>query len=114
MLIKLRYALLTASTCQIMPAGILDQISMIVCILKQNKVIYGYVFCFQPFIQTLPRLLDAASVENVNAKVVSCGARHSAIVTGTSLFTWYYSMCFLIHKTQSLIYWDEKVQISEL
>lgn len=43
-------------------------------------------FSFQPFLQTLPRLLDAPSVENVNAKVVSCGARHSAIVTGTSLF----------------------------
>lgn len=32
--------------------------------------------------QTLPRLLDAASLENVHAKIVSCGARHSAIISG--------------------------------
>ncbi|KAL9226627.1 hypothetical protein vseg_002416 [Gypsophila vaccaria] len=31
--------------------------------------------------ETLPRLLDAPSIENVHAKIVSCGARHSAIVT---------------------------------
>ncbi|KAH9625958.1 hypothetical protein KSS87_021872 [Heliosperma pusillum] len=31
--------------------------------------------------ETLPRLLDAPSIENVNAKIISCGARHSAIVT---------------------------------
>ncbi|KAG6402103.1 hypothetical protein SASPL_138975 [Salvia splendens] len=31
--------------------------------------------------ETLPRLLDATSLENVNAKAVSCGARHSAVVT---------------------------------
>ncbi|KAL0382043.1 UNVERIFIED_CONTAM: Wall-associated receptor kinase-like 20 [Sesamum calycinum] len=31
--------------------------------------------------ETLPRLLDAPSLENVHAKVVSCGARHSAVVT---------------------------------
>ncbi|XP_019191893.1 PREDICTED: ultraviolet-B receptor UVR8-like isoform X3 [Ipomoea nil] len=39
--------------------------------------------------ETLPRLLDAPSLENVNAKVVSCGARHSAIVTEDSkVFCW--------------------------
>lgn len=32
--------------------------------------------------QTLPRLLDASSLENMNAKSVSCGARHSALITG--------------------------------
>lgn len=32
--------------------------------------------------QTLPRLLDAPSLENVHAKIVSCGARHSAVITG--------------------------------
>ncbi|XP_011085016.1 ultraviolet-B receptor UVR8 isoform X1 [Sesamum indicum] len=31
--------------------------------------------------ETLPRLLDAPSLENVHAKVVSCGARHTAVVT---------------------------------
>ncbi|KAL8051151.1 hypothetical protein ABFS82_06G126400 [Erythranthe guttata] len=31
--------------------------------------------------ETLPRLLEAPSLENVNARVVSCGARHSAIIT---------------------------------
>ncbi|VFQ80398.1 unnamed protein product [Cuscuta campestris] len=39
--------------------------------------------------ETLPRLIDAPSLENVNAKVVSCGARHSAIVTDDSkVFCW--------------------------
>lgn len=32
--------------------------------------------------QTSPTLLDASSLENVNAKTVSCGARHTAIITG--------------------------------
>lgn len=32
--------------------------------------------------QTLPRLLDCPSLENVNVKTVSCGARHTALVTG--------------------------------
>ncbi|KAL3650190.1 hypothetical protein CASFOL_006593 [Castilleja foliolosa] len=31
--------------------------------------------------ETLPRLLDAPSLENVNVKVVSCGARHTAVIT---------------------------------
>ncbi|KAM7499303.1 hypothetical protein LguiA_023717 [Lonicera macranthoides] len=31
--------------------------------------------------ETLPRLLDAPSLENVHVKIVSCGARHSAVVT---------------------------------
>ncbi|MCD9642411.1 hypothetical protein HAX54_029218 [Datura stramonium] len=34
--------------------------------------------------QTSPRLVDAPILENKNAKVVSCGARHSAIMTGKS------------------------------
>lgn len=34
------------------------------------------------FFQTLPRLLDAPSIESVNATIVSCGARHSSIITG--------------------------------
>ncbi|CAH9097570.1 unnamed protein product [Cuscuta europaea] len=39
--------------------------------------------------ETLPRLLDATCLENVNAKVVSCGARHSAIVTeDNKVFCW--------------------------
>ncbi|XAR66242.1 hypothetical protein NMG60_11012398 [Bertholletia excelsa] len=39
--------------------------------------------------ETLPRLLDAPSVENVHAKVVSCGARHSAVVTDDGkVFCW--------------------------
>ena len=33
-------------------------------------------------IQTLPRLLDSPSLENIHAKVISCGARHSAIIAG--------------------------------
>jgi hypothetical protein len=32
--------------------------------------------------QTLPKLVDATSLENKNARSVSCGARHSAIITG--------------------------------
>lgn len=32
--------------------------------------------------QTVPRSLDAPILENVIAKLVSCGARHSAIQTG--------------------------------
>lgn len=35
--------------------------------------------------QTLPRLLDAPSLENVHAKRVSCGARHTAVITGMHL-----------------------------
>ncbi|CAL1387410.1 unnamed protein product [Linum trigynum] len=39
--------------------------------------------------ETLPRLLDAPSLENVSARMVSCGARHSAIVTGDGkVFCW--------------------------
>jgi uncharacterized protein CbrC (UPF0167 family) len=35
------------------------------------------------FMQTVPKLVDASSLENKNARAVSCGARHSAIITGT-------------------------------
>ncbi|XP_055811130.1 ultraviolet-B receptor UVR8 isoform X3 [Solanum dulcamara] len=39
--------------------------------------------------ETLPRLLDAPSLENMHVKVVSCGARHTAVVTGDSkVFCW--------------------------
>ncbi|KAL3523858.1 hypothetical protein ACH5RR_016692 [Cinchona calisaya] len=39
--------------------------------------------------ETLPRLLEAPSLENVHAKIVSCGARHSAIVTEEGkVFCW--------------------------
>lgn len=39
--------------------------------------------------EALPMLLDAPSIENVNAKIVSCGARHSAIVTDDGkIFSW--------------------------
>ncbi|CAO2817130.1 unnamed protein product [Amaranthus hypochondriacus] len=39
--------------------------------------------------ETLPRLLDAPSIENVNAVIVSCGARHSAVVTDDGkVFCW--------------------------
>nr|XP_043632411.1 ultraviolet-B receptor UVR8-like isoform X2 [Erigeron canadensis] len=38
--------------------------------------------------ETLPRLLDAPSLENERAKVVSCGARHSAVVTDGKVFCW--------------------------
>jgi hypothetical protein len=37
--------------------------------------------CFKT--QTVPKLVDATSLENKNARSVSCGARHSAIITGT-------------------------------
>ncbi|KAB2598287.1 ultraviolet-B receptor UVR8-like [Pyrus ussuriensis x Pyrus communis] len=33
-------------------------------------------------VEIIPRLLDAPVLENVNAKIVSCGARHSTIITG--------------------------------
>ena len=33
--------------------------------------------------QTVPKLVDATSLENKNARSVSCGARHSAIITGS-------------------------------
>ncbi|KAJ0101529.1 hypothetical protein Patl1_06453 [Pistacia atlantica] len=39
--------------------------------------------------ETLPRLLDAPSLENVHAKIVSCGARHSAVITEEGkVFCW--------------------------
>lgn len=39
--------------------------------------------------ETLPKLLEAQCLENKNARVVSCGARHSAIVTEDgSVFCW--------------------------
>ncbi|KAG9453103.1 hypothetical protein H6P81_006007 [Aristolochia fimbriata] len=39
--------------------------------------------------ETLPRLLDAPCLENKNAKIVSCGARHSAIITEDGkVFSW--------------------------
>lgn len=39
--------------------------------------------------ETLPKLLEAECLENKNAKVVSCGARHSAIITEDgSVFCW--------------------------
>lgn len=39
--------------------------------------------------ETLPRLLDAPSLENNHAKIVSCGARHSAVVTDDGkVFCW--------------------------
>ncbi|EPS58864.1 hypothetical protein M569_15948, partial [Genlisea aurea] len=39
--------------------------------------------------ETLPRLLDSPNLENVNAKIVSCGARHSAVVAEDGrLFSW--------------------------
>ncbi|XP_027921396.1 ultraviolet-B receptor UVR8-like isoform X6 [Vigna unguiculata] len=39
--------------------------------------------------ETIPRLLDCPSLENVNVKRISCGARHSALVTDTGkVFCW--------------------------
>ncbi|KAK1409441.1 hypothetical protein QVD17_35967 [Tagetes erecta] len=38
--------------------------------------------------ETLPRRLDAPSLENEHARVVSCGARHTAIVTDGKVFCW--------------------------
>ncbi|KAK4359277.1 hypothetical protein RND71_021506 [Anisodus tanguticus] len=39
--------------------------------------------------ETSPRLVDASILENKNAKVVSCGARHSAIMTEDSkVYSW--------------------------
>ncbi|XP_021813802.1 ultraviolet-B receptor UVR8-like isoform X1 [Prunus avium] len=39
--------------------------------------------------ETIPRLLDAPSLENTNAKIVSCGARHSTIITDDGkVFGW--------------------------
>ncbi|XP_049375327.1 ultraviolet-B receptor UVR8-like isoform X5 [Solanum verrucosum] len=39
--------------------------------------------------ETSPRLVDAPILENKNAKVVSCGARHSAIMTDDSkIYSW--------------------------
>ncbi|XP_038980993.1 ultraviolet-B receptor UVR8-like isoform X3 [Phoenix dactylifera] len=39
--------------------------------------------------ETLPKLLDAACLENKNAKMVSCGARHSAMITEDGeVFCW--------------------------
>lgn len=35
--------------------------------------------------QTLPRLLDSPSLESKHAKIASCGARHSVIVTGNRI-----------------------------
>ncbi|KAI9387596.1 hypothetical protein POPTR_010G199100v4 [Populus trichocarpa] len=39
--------------------------------------------------ETLPRLLEAPSLENIHAKTVSCGARHSAIISEDGkVFCW--------------------------
>ncbi|PON37358.1 Regulator of chromosome condensation [Parasponia andersonii] len=39
--------------------------------------------------ETLPRLLDSPSLENIRAKVISCGARHSAIIAEDGkVFCW--------------------------
>ncbi|KAI5670605.1 hypothetical protein M9H77_10969 [Catharanthus roseus] len=39
--------------------------------------------------ETIPRLLDASSLENVHAKVVSCGARHTAVISDEGkVFCW--------------------------
>ncbi|KAK2637365.1 hypothetical protein Ddye_032157 [Dipteronia dyeriana] len=39
--------------------------------------------------ETLPRLLDAPGLENVRAKVVSCGARHNAVIAEDGkVFCW--------------------------
>ncbi|KAJ8747348.1 hypothetical protein K2173_012928 [Erythroxylum novogranatense] len=39
--------------------------------------------------ETIPRLLDAPSLEHMHAKTVSCGARHSAVVTEEGkVFCW--------------------------
>ncbi|MQL86761.1 hypothetical protein Taro_019307, partial [Colocasia esculenta] len=39
--------------------------------------------------ETIPKLLDAQCLENKNAKVVSCGARHSAMLTEDGkVFCW--------------------------
>ncbi|XP_047152230.1 ultraviolet-B receptor UVR8-like isoform X1 [Vigna umbellata] len=39
--------------------------------------------------QTLPRLVDSPSLENIHAKNISCGARHTALVTeGGRVFCW--------------------------
>ncbi|XP_047157011.1 ultraviolet-B receptor UVR8-like isoform X1 [Vigna umbellata] len=39
--------------------------------------------------ETSPRLLDASRFENRNSSIVSCGARHSAVLTADGhLFTW--------------------------
>ncbi|KAK1421298.1 hypothetical protein QVD17_23513 [Tagetes erecta] len=38
--------------------------------------------------ETLPRLLDAPGLEKEHARVVSCGARHSAVVTDGKVFCW--------------------------
>nr|POF00712.1 wall-associated receptor kinase-like 20 [Quercus suber] len=40
-------------------------------------------------IRTIPRLLEAPSLENLHAKIVSCGARHSALITeDAKVFCW--------------------------
>ncbi|XP_010532771.1 PREDICTED: ultraviolet-B receptor UVR8 isoform X1 [Tarenaya hassleriana] len=39
--------------------------------------------------ETLPRLLDAPSLENMNVKTLSCGARHTAVITEDGkVFCW--------------------------
>ncbi|KAG8078471.1 hypothetical protein GUJ93_ZPchr0007g6291 [Zizania palustris] len=39
--------------------------------------------------ETVPKLVDASSLENKNARTVSCGARHSAIITDEGeVFCW--------------------------
>ncbi|XP_061336383.1 ultraviolet-B receptor UVR8-like isoform X1 [Gastrolobium bilobum] len=39
--------------------------------------------------ETLPRLLDSPSLENMNAKSISCGARHTALITENGkVFCW--------------------------
>lgn len=39
--------------------------------------------------QTVPKLLETPILESKRAKVVSCGARHSAVLTGMNLSQYY-------------------------
>lgn len=39
--------------------------------------------------QTLPKLLEAPNLENVNVKIISCGARHTAVIADEGkVFCW--------------------------
>lgn len=49
------------------------------------------------FKQTLPRLVDSPSLENIHAKNISCGARHTALVTGIPSYTclYHFNSCLI-------------------
>ncbi|XP_058109498.1 ultraviolet-B receptor UVR8-like isoform X2 [Magnolia sinica] len=84
-----------SSLCGIRMQGIAAGLWHTVCISVDGEVYafggnqFGQLGTGDDHAETLPRILDAPSLENKHAKTVSCGARHNAIVTEDGkVFCW--------------------------